>query len=172
MARMDDSNGRPAAPRPPGDEPAASPFLVGPDDPGPPPARRRGGLPVGVGAAAAAAIVVALVLWGIAPRSASVKGAAGKGSVLEPIQPRADAQTGERVAPFSGFAVSVETDPPGAVVSVAGVPRGEAPVLAGIDCAPGDPVEISAQKKGFALAQTATTCRRDALVKLTVRLRR
>ena len=76
------------------------------------------------------------------------------------------------VAPFSGFAVSVDTEPSGALVSVGGVPRGEAPVLAGLDCSPGDPVEISAQKAGFAVARTTTTCRRDTLVKLTVRLAR
>jgi hypothetical protein len=92
--------------------------------------------------------------------------------VLDPIAPRAAVGTGEQIAPFTGFAVSVDTDPPGALVSIAGVPRGEAPVLAGLDCSPGDRVEIAAEKGGWAVARTATTCRADALVKLTVRLRR
>ena len=154
-------------PRP---EPAASPYLA--PDPEPP-RPRRGAVPVAAGALAAALIVVGLVVWGLAPRSTPVTLAgAGKGHVLDPLKPRADAQTGEQVAPFSGFAISVDTEPAGAVVSVDGVPRGEAPVLAGLDCSPGDRVEIAAQKSGFPVTRTFTTCRRDALVKLTVRLRR
>ncbi len=193
MRAMEDHPAAARPPRRPEDEPISSPFLVGPDDPGPDPARRRGRLPIDVralaaalaprrgtasvwiGALAAAAIVIALVLWGIAPRSRSlesVEAAADPGRVLEPIRPRADAQTGEQVAPFSGFAVSVDTDPSGAVISVAGIPRGEAPVLAGVECEPGTRIAIAAEKKGFPIARTWTSCRRDALVKLTVRLRR
>ncbi|HEX9052300.1 MAG TPA: PEGA domain-containing protein [Anaeromyxobacter sp.] len=187
---MDEHPAAARQPPRPEDEPLSSPFLVAPDDPGPPSARRRGLLDVRalaaalapgrgaarvwLGALAAAAIVVALVLWGLAPRTRSLEAGedAARGRVLDPIRPRADARTGEQVAPFSGFAVSVETEPAGALVSVGGVPRGEAPVLAGLDCAPGDRVEISAQKAGYAVARTGTTCRRDALVKLTVRLAR
>ncbi|HET8540777.1 MAG TPA: hypothetical protein VFL83_12980 [Anaeromyxobacter sp.] len=170
---MDDAHGTPGEPPRREVEAAASPFLVAPDaEPEPAPAPRRSGLPVGLGAAAAGAIVIALVLWGLSPRSTNVERAGVEGDVLDPIQPRADVRTGEQVAPFSGFAVSVDTDPPGAVVSIAGVRRGEAPVLAGVDCAAGDRVEIAAQKRGYPVARTATTCRTDALVKLTVRLRR
>jgi hypothetical protein len=193
MRAMDDHPAAAKQPRRPEDEPISSPFVVGPDDPGPAPAPKRGPLPidlralaaalsprrsavpVAIGALAAGAIVLALVLWALAPRSASlesIEAAGDRGRVLEPIRPRADAQTGEQVAPFSGFAVSVDTEPASALVSVGGVPRGEAPVLAGLDCAPGSAVEISAQKAGYAVARTSTTCRRDALVKLTVRLAR
>lgn len=172
MRAMDDHPAAAKHPRRPEDEPISSPLLVGPGDPEPAPAPRRGTAAIWIGALAAAAIVIALVLWGIAPRSSAVAAAGEQGRVLEPIRPRADARTGEQVAPFSGFAVSVDTEPSGALVSVGGVPRGEAPVLAGLDCSPGDPVEISAQKAGFAVARTTTTCRRDTLVKLTVRLAR
>jgi hypothetical protein len=90
---------------------------------------------------------------------------------LAPIKTEAAAE-GEETAPFSGFAISVETEPPGGVVSIAGVPRGEAPVLAGVDCAPGAKLEVRAEKAGFAPARVRTTCRADTLVKLTVRLAR
>ncbi len=152
-------------------EPAASPHSAPAPEPPPPP--RRSAVPIAVGAVAAAAIVVGVVVWGLAPRSSSVTLAGGdKGRVLDPLQPRADTQTGEQVAPFSGFAISVDTEPAGALVSVDGVPRGEAPVLAGLECSPGDRVEIAAEKRGFPVTRTWTTCRRDALVKLTIRLRR
>jgi PEGA domain-containing protein len=90
--------------------------------------------------------------------------------ILRPLETSADPATGERVAPFNGFAVSVETDPPGALVRVAGQERGEAPVFAGLPCAPGAPVDVRAEKPGFAPARATTTCRRDALVKLELRL--
>jgi hypothetical protein len=167
---MDDVPGATEEPRRPEHEPAVVPHLA--PAPGPPPAPRRSALPVGLGALAAAAIVIGLVAWGLAPRSTPATIAGDRVRLLEPIQPRADAQTGEQVAPFSGFAVSVDTVPGGALVSVGGVPRGEAPVLAGLECSPGDQVEITAEKSGFAVARTTTLCRADTLVKLTVRLRR
>jgi hypothetical protein len=173
MRAMDESPGTAQAPRRPEPVPAVAPHLA-PDPAPPPPAPRRSAVPIALGVLAVAAIVIGVVLWGVAPRGtpAAEGGGADPGRTLEPIQPRADARTGEQVAPFSGFAVSVETDPPGALVSIGGVPRGEAPVLAGLDCAPGERVEIAAEKGGFGVARTSTTCRRDALVKLALRLRR
>jgi hypothetical protein len=88
--------------------------------------------------------------------------------LLPPLAVRAEGD--ELTAAFSGFAVSVDTEPPGAVVTVAGARRGEAPVLAGIECAPGTPVEIVAELPGRSPARRATTCRVDTLVKLTLRL--
>lgn len=152
------------------DAPAASPHLASPAPTARPP---RSTAPLAGGAVAALVIVAGLVAWGLAPRGATVTLAGGdRGQVLDPLKPHADAQTGEQVAPFDGFALSIDTEPAGAVVTVAGVARGEAPVLAGLDCAPGERVEIAAEKPGFPPARTSTTCRRDALVKLTVRLRR
>lgn len=91
---------------------------------------------------------------------------------LRPIETTADPRTGEEIAPFSGFAIAVETEPPDALVTIAGVERGEAPVLAGIECRPGTEVPVRVEKAGFPATRTATTCRTDALVKLTVRLGR
>jgi hypothetical protein len=79
---------------------------------------------------------------------------------------------GEEIAPFSGFAVSVDTEPAGGIVTIAGVPRGEAPVLANLECKPGAKVVIGAEKAGVGSARAVTTCRTDTLVKLTVRLAR
>ncbi len=89
---------------------------------------------------------------------------------LRPIETSADPATGEETAPFSGFAVSVESDPPDALVTVAGVLRGEAPVLASVDCKPGSKVAIRAEKDGLPPARLSTVCRPDTLVKLFVRL--
>jgi hypothetical protein len=88
---------------------------------------------------------------------------------LRPLETEA-AGPGEEIAPFSGFAVSVETEPPGALVTIAGVPRGEAPALANVDCKPGAKLEILAEKEGYPPARARTACREDTLVKLTVRL--
>jgi hypothetical protein len=90
---------------------------------------------------------------------------------LGPLKTQAVAP-GEETAPFTGFAVSVETDPAGGIVSIGGVPRGEAPVLANVDCKPGARLEIRAEKAGFPPARRVTTCRADALLKLTIRLGR
>lgn len=88
---------------------------------------------------------------------------------LAPIKTEAGA-AGEEVADFQGFAVSVDTEPPGAVVSIRGVVRGEAPVFASVDCRPGEKVEIRAQRAGLAPVRRETVCRKDTLVKLTLRL--
>jgi hypothetical protein len=79
---------------------------------------------------------------------------------------------GEETAPFTGFALSVETDPPGAVVSVGGAVRGEAPVLANVDCRRGEKLEIRAEKAGFRAARREVGCRADTLLKLTLHLER
>src|SRR5512133_746187 len=53
------------------------------------------------------------------------------GTLLQPVGASATGDQ-ERVAPFSGFALQVETEPPGAVVEVDGVVRGESPVFTGV----------------------------------------
>jgi hypothetical protein len=90
--------------------------------------------------------------------------------LLAPLAMQAEGD--ELTAPFSGFAVSIDSEPPGAVVTVAGTRRGEAPVLAGVECAAGKPVEIVAEVAGRAPVRRVTTCRPDTLVKLTLRLAR
>lgn len=89
---------------------------------------------------------------------------------LRPLESEEEPGKGERVLPFSGFAISVETRPEAALVTIAGVERGESPVLAGLDCKPGTKVPIRVVKRGFRPARASTVCRSDALVKLTVRL--
>jgi hypothetical protein len=124
-----------------------------------------------------AAIVLATVAAGAgalllarSPRDPSVAGSVPGGQVLAPLAAERDEDTGEEVAPFQGFAVSVETDPPGALVTVDGVPRGESPAFAGVDCAPGDAIEVRAEAPGRSPARVETSCRADALVKLRLRL--
>ena len=155
----------------PGPEAAASPHLT----PDPEPAAPSRGRAARIAFVVAAALVVAGVLaHAFTPRTTRVvlQDLAERGRALAPIQTAADPRTGERTAPFSGFAVSVETVPPGALVTIDGIERGEAPVLAGLDCTPGARVEIAARKAGVSRARVATTCRADTLVKLTVRLSR
>ncbi len=147
-------------------EPTAKP------DPDADPVRRRRLVALAVGGAVVATLVGLLAAL---PRSRGTSGAPEKidgQEVLRPLNTAADPATGERTAPFDGFAVSVDTQPPGALVLVGGVPRGEAPVLAGVDCDPGEDVEIKAEKAGFRPARARTLCRSDTLVKLVVRLRR
>lgn len=173
MRDMDEFPGETREPRRDEVEPAASPY-AGPDlAPGTPPPPGAGGRRIGLGLAALAAIV-GIAWWALSPRTTTVPPAGGgkREQVLPPLRAEAVPGTGEVVAPFSGFAVSVESLPPGAVVTIEGIPRGEAPVLAGLDCSPGDRIEVSAEKRGFAVARAVTTCREDALVKLTLRLRR
>jgi hypothetical protein len=77
---------------------------------------------------------------------------------------------GEESAPFVGFAVTVETVPPGALVSIGGKVRGEAPVLASLECRGTEKVEVRAEKAGFRIARRELACRDDTLVKLTLLL--
>jgi hypothetical protein len=131
--------------------------------PGGPP--RGGARATALWLGAAVVAVGALGLWSLAARPPA-------GRSLEPLRTSTDPRTGEQVAAFSGFAVAIDTEPPGAQVLIDGVERGEAPVLAGVDCGPGEEVEIRAAQRGAGEASAVTTCRPDTLVKLTLRLRR
>jgi hypothetical protein len=88
---------------------------------------------------------------------------------LPPIK-TVKAPTGEETSPFVGFAVSVDTEPQGAVVTIGGKVRGEAPVLANVECQGTEKVRIVARKEGFRPAQRELPCRADQLVKLTLKL--
>ncbi|HSN91877.1 MAG TPA: hypothetical protein VLS93_11670 [Anaeromyxobacteraceae bacterium] len=154
-------------------EPAASPYADGPGSGEPPRRPGRGGLGRGARIAIVAATVAAGAgaLWlSRSPRDPAVAGSVPGGQVLAPVAGERDATTGEEVVAFQGFAVSVETEPPGALVTVDGVPRGEAPAFAGVDCSPGEAVEVQAEARGRAPVHVRTACRRDALVKLRLRL--
>ena len=95
------------------------------------------------------------------------------GQLLRPLRaPAPGSDVPEAVSAFSGFAISVETDPPGAVVTVAGKVLGEAPVLAGLDCEPEKAIEIRAEKPGFLPGSWTTRCRVDSVVKVRIPLSR
>jgi hypothetical protein len=79
---------------------------------------------------------------------------------------------GEELAPFAGFALSVDSDPPGAIVTVAGKVRGEAPVLADVSCSGTDKIDVRAEKAGYRPTRYQVQCRTDTLVKLTLQLQR
>lgn len=135
--------------------------------------RRRAALVLGAAVLACGAAAAFLVLRAPAARvDRPVAGPVGRDALLAPIATAPDPGTGEEVAPWSGFALSVETEPPGALVAVAGEPRGEAPLLADVACRPGEPLEISATRPGRKEARVRTTCREDALVKLRLVLPR
>jgi hypothetical protein len=89
---------------------------------------------------------------------------------IAPRDDRVDRHTGERVAGFQGFGVSIDTAPPGARVLVNGQDLGTSPLLASVDCAAGDRVEVVAEL-GRRRGRAETRCRKDTLVKLSVDLR-
>jgi len=134
---------------------------------------RRRALAIG-----AAALAIALVGAGAlalrarrAPKAPPAPERIWAGTLLSPVGASGASRDGERTAPFSGFALQIETEPAGAIVDVDGVVRGESPVFAGVDCAPGARVVVRA-RSGAVASERATTCRKDTLVGLTLRLRR
>lgn len=79
---------------------------------------------------------------------------------------------GERVAPFQGFGLSIDSTPPGARVLVGGQMVGETPILTSVDCVAGDPVEVRLERKPYQPQVRTVRCRADALLSLAVTLRR
>lgn len=78
----------------------------------------------------------------------------------------------EERADFTGFALSIDTVPSGAVVTVAGEVRGEAPVLTDFRCRTGQKLELLAEKPGYRRARRIVTCRVNTVLKLTLHLER
>jgi len=124
-----------------------------------------------IGGLALAVVILVAVTWVTKPSRRHHEPAVeiDRSQLLAPIKTERSA-SGEETSPFSGFAVSVETDPPGAVVSIAGALRGEAPVFASVACRGAERVEIRAEKAGFRAARRELACRADTLVKMTLRL--
>jgi len=79
---------------------------------------------------------------------------------------------GEKVAPFQGFGLSVDSSPPGARVLVGGKEVGETPIVTSVDCAPGDAVEVGVEKRGLRPVRRTVRCRADALLELRFTLAR
>jgi hypothetical protein len=90
------------------------------------------------------------------------------------IAPRAAVTTaeGERVAPFQGFGLSIDTRPAGARVLVGGKEVGETPLVAGVDCAPGAEVALAVELRGYRTVRRTVRCRADALLELAITLKR
>jgi hypothetical protein len=96
----------------------------------------------------------------------------GKAEFISPHKEELDRASGEVLLPFQGFAVSVETEPAGARVTVDEREIGESPALAAVECQPGSPVRIRVEKAPLHPQERTTRCRADKLVKLRVRLTR
>jgi len=79
---------------------------------------------------------------------------------------------GTTVLPFQGFALDVETTPPGARLVVNGRALGQTPLVAQVDCRPGDPVEIRLELAGRKPHRRTVACRADTLLGLAVALSR
>ena len=90
---------------------------------------------------------------------------------LAPRDDRLDAATGERVAPFHGFGLQVDSVPAGARAIVDGEDKGTTPLLTTVDCRPGDEVSVELDRAGER-GRARTRCRADTLVKLRVSLTR
>jgi hypothetical protein len=80
-----------------------------------------------------------------------------------------DEASGERVAPFHGFGLQIDSTPSQARVVVNGEDMGTTPLLTTVACEAGDDVEVILERGG-ARGRTTTRCRKDLLVKLQVRL--
>ncbi len=82
---------------------------------------------------------------------------------MAPREARPDA-SGDLVAPFEGFGLSVESTPPGATVLVGGRDVGETPLVTTVDCRPGAEVDLRVARKGWRSQARLVRCREDALV--------
>ncbi len=83
-------------------------------------------------------------------------------------EPRID----EERSSFTGAILMVESQPPGASIRVNGVDQGETPVSVGLDCTPGRDLVVDFALRGFEKSRHRTRCPKDALVKVTARLRK
>jgi hypothetical protein len=87
-----------------------------------------------------------------------------------PRSDRIDPETGERVGPFEGFGLTVDTEPPGASILVNGEDKGTSPLLTTVDCAPGQEIRVEA-RRGPLRGRTVTRCRADQVARLRMKLR-
>jgi hypothetical protein len=76
----------------------------------------------------------------------------------------------EAVLPFDGFGVSADSSPGGARVYAADRLLGVTPVASSVDCQPGQEVQLRFELAGHRPKLLTTRCRKDALVKIRVRL--
>jgi hypothetical protein len=83
-----------------------------------------------------------------------------------------ESRTEEERSSFTGAILMVESQPPGATIRVNGVDQGETPVSVGLDCMPGRDLVVDFALRGFEKSRHRTRCPKDALVKVTARLRK
>jgi hypothetical protein len=124
---------------------------------------------VGVVLALAAALVY---FW---PRLAPADPASATASVYAVGEAKSVLEPGEvevLESEATGFVLLVETEPAGALVSVDGVARGEAPASMNLDCPPGKSLQLQTALAGYAPLSHALACRSDRMVKLRARLRK
>ena len=140
---------------------AAPESAAGPTAPAEPPRRPEAPTTAQIEAARAAEVEAARL------QQRHLEGA----TTFAPRQARTTAD-GERVAPFQGFGLSVESSPAGARVSVDGSEVGETPIVTTVDCAPGHEVEVVVVKRGFRPQRRTVRCRADALLELSLPLAR
>jgi type II secretory pathway pseudopilin PulG len=92
-----------------------------------------------------------------------------KVTVIAPREP-SPAADGTTTVPFDGFAVSVESEPAGARVTLDGRPLGETPVMASVKCAPGASLDVVVEKGPLPPRRVPVRCQADTLVRLSLRL--
>jgi hypothetical protein len=85
----------------------------------------------------------------------------------EPVEPN-----GERVVPFEGFGLSLDSTPPGAKVTIDGRVLGVTPLVTSLTCRPGDAIAIEVSLQPHGTQRRQVRCRADALVSLTIPLAR
>jgi hypothetical protein len=84
----------------------------------------------------------------------------------------AEGGSAERVTPFEGFALHVESHPDGARVTADDRLLGTTPIAVGFDCTPGEDVHLRIERPPFHSVKRATKCRENALVTIEVSLAR
>jgi hypothetical protein len=90
---------------------------------------------------------------------------------LAPADARRD-DSGEVTSRFEGFGISVETEPAGARVVVDGADLGETPLVAAVNCTPGEVVRVVVERPPLRPVERTTTCRENTLVELSAKLSR
>ncbi|WP_164013162.1 PEGA domain-containing protein [Pyxidicoccus trucidator] len=164
---------------PPGATPA-SPRKAVPEPPPPPPARPLAAvLALGSGACAllAAVLLVLPEFRHLGTSSDEVLAAQGAETTLAPrfdsSAPVAEGQVREQHDTLRGISVlMIESEPPGATVTVDGVKQGSTPLSLTPICNPGNPLRVKLVRKGFDSLEHVTVCREDTMTKLTARLRK
>jgi hypothetical protein len=82
------------------------------------------------------------------------------------------AARGERVVPFQGFGLSIDSTPSGASVAVDGKVLGLTPLLTSLPCRPGDQIAVEVTLRPNRSGRRQIRCRADELVSVTIPLGR